>query len=111
MAKKVVNYIWSTYFNYIEDAESTDGNDYRKNGVKFVTLTKQHHRCLILQIGKKNDKLGLKVQEEIGSLLGVPYNRKEYEYSKYPHEAYVRLEWIKDFNRIIPYIDIAYNSK
>lgn len=111
MAKKVDNYIWSTYFNYIEDAESTDGIGYRKNGVKFVTLTTQRQRCLILHIGKKKDKLGLKVQEEIDSLLGLPYNRREYEYSKYPHEAYVRLEWIKDFNQIIPYIDLAYNSK
>ncbi|WP_110114906.1 hypothetical protein [Bacillus sp. CGMCC 1.16541] len=113
LARKIHDYLWneSGYID-LQDAETNDGIGYKRTGKpKFATLTTQRQRCLILHIGKKNKRLGLSVQEEIDNLLGRNFERKEYEIEKYPHEAYIRLEWVDDFEQIRPYIDLAYKLR
>ncbi|QGS68175.1 hypothetical protein CV093_04570 [Oceanobacillus sp. 143] len=60
---------------------------------------------------KREERLGLFVQEEIDELLGRKFERKEYEEDKYPHEAYIRLEWVDEFEQIRPYIDLAFRLR
>jgi len=48
---------------------------------------------------------------EIDSLLGRDFERKNYEVDKYPHETYIRLEWVDAFEQIRPYIDLAYQLR
>ncbi|MBB5149000.1 hypothetical protein [Ureibacillus thermosphaericus] len=51
------------------------------------------------------------MQEEIDNLLGRKFERKDYEVEKYPHEAYIRLEWVDNFEQIQSYIDLAYQLR
>jgi hypothetical protein len=113
LARKIHDYIWSeSGYQDIQDAETKDGIGYKRIGKsKFATLTTQRQRCFILHIGKKEQMLGLSVQKEIDTLLGRKFDRKDYEIEKYPHEAYIRLEWIDNFEQIKPYIDLAYNLR
>jgi hypothetical protein len=112
LAREIDDYIWNTFANEIEDAGTKDGIGYRKKGkTKFVTLTTARKRCLILHIGTKEQQEGLKVQKKIDRLLGQRFNRKDYEFEKYPHEAYIRLEWVDTLEQIIPFIHLAFNSR
>ncbi|MGY0691386.1 hypothetical protein ACW2QC_01180 [Virgibacillus sp. FSP13] len=112
LARQIDNYIWQHYSNQIEDAGTKDGIGYRKiTKTKFVTLTTARQRCLILHVGKKENRYGLLMQKEIDRVLGRNFERKDYEYDKYPHEAYIRLEWVESLNQISSFIDRAYNSK
>lgn len=111
LAREVDRYICSEFAPYIEDAGTKDGIGYRKKGrSKFATLTTARQRCLILHIGRKDEKLGLQLQEKIDILLGKKYDRKPYEEVKYPHEAYIRLEWVSDLQYIKEFISQAYNG-
>lgn len=113
LARKIHDYIWyKSGYKDIQDAETNDGIGYKRIGkTKFATLTTQRQRCLILHVGKREKELGLSVQKEIDHLLGRQFKRKDYEGDKYPHEAYIRLEWVDDFEQIQPYIDLAYESR
>lgn len=113
LVRKIHDYIWyESGYKDTQDAETSDGIGYKKiKKPKFATLTTKRQRCLILHIGKKEKRIGLSVQEEIDSLLGRKFERKEYEFDKYPHEAYIRLEWVDDFEQIRPYIDLAYELR
>ncbi|WP_162800263.1 hypothetical protein [Oceanobacillus zhaokaii] len=113
LARKVNNYIWNEAgYENIQDAGTKDGIGYKIiRKPKFATLTIQRQRCLILHIGKREERLGLFVQEEIDELLGRKFERKEYEEDKYPHEAYIRLEWVDEFEQIRPYIDLAFRLR
>ncbi|QOK29975.1 hypothetical protein IIE26_26775 (plasmid) [Cytobacillus oceanisediminis] len=111
LAREVDHYICSVFAPYLEDAGTKDGIGYRKKGrTKFATLTTARQRCLILHIGRKDEKLGLQMQGKIDSLLGKKYDRKPYEEDKYPHEAYIRLEWVSDLQYIKEFINQAYNG-
>ena len=113
LARKIHHYIWKEAgYKDIQDAETNDGIGYKSVGKpKFATLTTQRQRCLILHIGKRDKKLGLSIQMEIDSLLGRDFERKNYEVDKYPHETYIRLEWVDAFEQIRPYIDLAYQLR
>jgi hypothetical protein len=112
LAKAVDCYISDNTSFEVEDAGTKDGIGYKKIGtIKFATLTTARQRCLILHVGNMDQKLGLQVQEEIDEELGIRFNRKDYEYIKNPHEAYIRLEWVKDLNQISRFIDFAYMSR
>lgn len=111
LAREIDDYIWGNLSN-IEDAGTKDGIGYRKyNRSKLATLTTARQRCLILHIGNKEEKLGLSIQLEIDHTLGREFPRKAYEYDKYPHEAYIRLEWVDSLDQILPFLIKAYNSK
>ncbi|MDQ0163967.1 hypothetical protein [Aeribacillus alveayuensis] len=113
LARQIDNYIWNEAgYPDIQDAETKDGIGYKRVGKpKFATLTIQRQRCFILHIGRKEQRLGLKIQKEIDATLGRKFDRKEYEIHKYPHEAYIRLEWVDNFEQIRPYIDLAYHLR
>jgi hypothetical protein len=117
IARQIDDYIWNlSILADIIDAETKDGIGYsRKVGIKkpkkFATLTIQRQRCLILHIGEKRQNLGLKIQTEVDEMLGKKYDRKEYEYEKYPHETYIRLEWLEDFEQVKKYVDMAYEFR
>ncbi|WP_066320483.1 hypothetical protein [Bacillus sp. FJAT-29814] len=113
MARKIHNYIWNEAgYSDIEDAETRDGIGYKRHGKpKFSTLSIQRQRHFILHIGKKEERLGLRYQEEIDKVIGRGFDRQDYENNKYSHEAYIRLEWVDDFEQIRPYIDIAYRLR
>lgn len=78
---------------------------------KFATLSIRRQRHFILHIGKKEQKLGLSIQNEIDSVLGRKFDRQGHDDERYPHEAYIRLEWVDDFGQILPYIDVAYELR
>lgn len=117
LAIQVHHFIWENpLFKDILDAETSDGIGYSKRidskrELKFATLTTARQRCLILHIGEKKDKLGLKYQEIIDQRLAIKFDRKDYEYEKYPHETYIRLEWVKDISQIMDLIEIAYRVR
>ncbi|CAH0345466.1 hypothetical protein [Bacillus sp. CECT 9360] len=112
LAKQVDSYIMTNPLFDIEDAGTSDGIGYRRKGfTKFATLTTARQRCLILHIGRKEQKTGLEIQKQIDDLLGKRFDRKKYEEEKYPHEAYIRLEWVENLGQISPYIDYAYEHR
>jgi hypothetical protein len=113
LARQIDNYIWNEAgYRDIQDAETKDGIGYKRIGKpKFATLTIQRQRCFILHVGRKEERLGLKIQVEIDATLGRKFDRKDYEIDKYPHEAYIRLEWVDKFEQIKPFIDFAYESR
>lgn len=113
LARTVHQYIWyEAGYENIEDSNTKDGIGYRKVGRrKFATLTTQRQRCLILHLGEKDMRLGLEIQNEIDKKLGRIFARKDYEISKYPHEAYIRLEWVENIEQIKDFIDLAYQVR
>ncbi|KZZ84388.1 hypothetical protein [Bacillus sp. SJS] len=112
LAEEVDLYIVNNPNFNSEDAGTKDGIGYKKVGsTKFATLTTARQRCLILHIGAPNQRLGLKIQEKIDEMLKRGFDRKAYEIDKYPHEAYIRLEWVTDINQIYPFIDYAYKHR
>lgn len=112
LARTIDSYICNDKEFAVTDAGTSDGIGYKKVGkTKFATLTTARQRCLILHIGEKHQSLGLETQNKIDSELGIKYPRKDYENTKYPHEAYIRLEWVESFNQIEPYIKLAYQSR
>ena len=113
LARKIHEYIWyEAGYKDIQDAETKDGIGYKRvSKSKFATLSTQRQRHFILHIGKKGQKLGLSIQNEIDNVLGRKFNRQIYDDEKYPHESYIRLEWVDDFEQIRPYIDLAYELR
>lgn len=113
LARKIHDYIWrESGYQDIEDAGTRDGIGYKRVGKpKFATLSIQRQRHFILHIGKKEKRLGLSVQEEIDKVLGRKFDRQDYDDERYPHEAYIRLEWVDNFEQIKDYIDLAYSLR
>ncbi|QUG40603.1 hypothetical protein KD050_15035 [Psychrobacillus sp. INOP01] len=112
LARTIDSYIWNNKEFAVADAETSNGIGYERIGkTKFATLTTARQRCLILHIGEKDLSLGLETQSKIDSELGIKYPRQDYEYIRYPHEAYIRLEWVESFSQIEPYIKLAYESR
>ncbi|MED3575848.1 hypothetical protein [Cytobacillus praedii] len=113
LARKIHEYIWTeTEYTDIQDAETRDGIGYKRvRKPKFATLSTQRQRHLILHIGKKEQKLGLSIQKEIDNVLGRKFDRQGYDDERYPHETYIRLEWVDNFEQIRPYIDLAYKLR
>ncbi|GLB61779.1 MULTISPECIES: hypothetical protein [Bacillaceae] len=112
LARKIDAYIWANEEFNVVDAGTSNGIGYKRVGkTKFATLTTARQRCLILHIGEKDLRLGLEIQDKIDKEIGIKYPRKDYEYTKYPHEAYIRLEWVKNFCQIEPYINLAYKYR
>lgn len=113
LARKIHTYIWSeSGYQDIQDAGTKDGIGYKRIGKpKFATLSTQRQRHLILHIGKKDMGMGQSIQQEIDDVIGRKFNRQNYEVEKYPHEAYIRLEWVNNFDQIKPYIDLAYSLR
>jgi len=111
LARKIHEYIWNeSGYPDIKDAGTKDGIGYKRGSrKKFATLTTQRQRHFILHLGKKEKQIGLSVQKEIDDALGRKFKRHEYEAEKYPHEAYIRLEWVEDFEQIKKYINFAYD--
>ncbi|GAA1368386.1 hypothetical protein [Peribacillus frigoritolerans] len=113
LARKIHDYIWNeSGYPDIQDAGTKDGIGYKRvSKPKFATLSIQRQRHFILHFGKKEERLGLSIQEEIDKMLSRNFHRPDYEIEKYPHEAYIRLEWVDNFDQIKPYIDLAYNLR
>ena len=113
LARKIHTYIWNeSGYKDIQDAGTKDGIGYKRIGKpKFATLSTQRQRHFILHIGKKDRGMGQSIQQEIDEVIGRKFNRQNNEVEKYPHEAYIRLEWVNNFDQIKPYIDLAYNLR
>lgn len=112
MAREVDRYICSEFADDLRDPGTTNGIGYsREEGKKFATLTTARQRCLILHIGKREEGLGLEIQVEIDSMLGKKYNRTENDNKSFPHEAFIRLEWVPDIEYIKGFINKAYYKK
>jgi hypothetical protein len=79
------------------------------NSKKFASLTTQEKHSLILHIGKKQDMLGTLLQEEIDEILGKEFPRSKTDNNKYSHQAFIKLEWVKDIEQIKPFIEKAYD--
>lgn len=113
LARKIHDYIRNEAgYTDIEDAGTRDGIGYKRVGKpKFATLSIQRQRHFILHIGKKEQNLGVEIQNKIDNVLGRKFDRQGYDDERYPHEAYIRLEWVDDFEQIRPYIDLAYELR
>jgi len=81
------------------------------NSPKFASLTTKNKKSLILHIGGIKDKLGLILQVEIDKLLGRKYPRTKSDNLAYLHQAYIKLDWVNDLEKIKPFIVRAYNQK
>ncbi|MDT0163523.1 hypothetical protein [Bacillus sp. AG4(2022)] len=112
LAREIDSFIWNNAKFEVEDAGTADGIGYRRKGFpKFATLTTARQRCLILHVGNKDEMKGLEIQTKIDKILKRDYNRSSSDTIKYPHEAYIRLEWVEDFEQVKPYIIEAYSSR
>ncbi|WP_141521352.1 hypothetical protein [Peribacillus butanolivorans] len=113
LARKIHDYIWNeSGYQDIQDAGTKDGIGYKRvRKPKFATLSIQRQRHFILHFGKKVERLGLSIQEDIDKILSRNFHRPDYEIEEYPHEAYIRLEWVDKFEQIKPYIDLAFNLR
>lgn len=113
LARKIHHYIWNeSGYQDIRDAGTKDGIGYKRIGKpKFATLSTTRQRHFILHIGNKENRLGLSMQKEIDVVLGREFARPDYEIEKYPHEAYIRLEWVDHLEQIKPFIDLTYEHR
>lgn len=119
LARSIDEYI---YNNSPYSAEIEDYHESRKNGqrtdcigyiskkglYKFVSLTSARKTCLVLHLGKKlHIDTAVEMQEKIDRLLNKKYIDSD-SIKLTPGEAYIRLEWVDNLDRIIPFIDEAY---
>ncbi|WP_430789154.1 hypothetical protein VBD025_02915 [Virgibacillus flavescens] len=113
LARKIHNYIWEEAgYKDVQDAGTRDGIGYKRIGKpKFATLSIQRQRHFILHIGKKEQRLGLSIQNEIDNVIGRKFDRQRHDEERYPHETYIRLEWVDNFEQIRSFIDLAYKLR
>jgi predicted house-cleaning noncanonical NTP pyrophosphatase (MazG superfamily) len=112
IAREIDHFIELTFEGIRIKSPITDCIGYKIEGSKkFASLTIQDKHSLILHIGKKSEKVGIKLQEEIDKLLGKSFPRSEADNQKYPHQAYIKLEWVDDVELIKPFIIKAYESR
>jgi hypothetical protein len=65
-------------------------------------------RCLILRFGSKGSKKGEEVQREIDTILGKKYIRSKADRTRYTHETFIDLRYVKDLEQIKPFILKSY---
>ncbi|AAS39788.1 TPA: hypothetical protein QCQ73_004349 [Bacillus cereus] len=112
LAREIDEFIWKgSGFDTI-DPNSTKGIGYKRKGRRggFGKLC-IGRKCLILRYGSDGDPIGEQFQKEIDSCLGRTYLRSNTDDKKYPHEAFVNLDWVENVEQIKPYIIKAYELK
>ncbi|MCU1808301.1 hypothetical protein NVV31_23300 [Cytobacillus firmus] len=122
LAREVDEYLYnkSAYWEEVEDyhdrykqGERTDCIGYisKKGSFKFLSLTAARRVCLVLHLGKKlHTQDAISMQHEINELLQRNYQDTD-DTRLTPGEAYIRLEWVDNFEEIIPFIDKAYELR
>jgi hypothetical protein len=78
---------------------------------KFASLTLKNKHSLIVHVGHKSQELGIRLQEEIDEVLGKRFPRTKTDDSRYPHQAYMKLEWVQDIDQIKDFITRAYEGR
>lgn len=79
---------------------------------KFATLMiLRGCPALVLHLGEKKDKEGLKKQKELDEKLSNTYVRNEMQIKEKPHEIFIRLDRVKNLEEISPFIDEAYEKR
>lgn len=79
---------------------------------KFATLMMiQGKPILILHIGTKEQREGLKMQKEINEKLEKSYERSESQDIEKANEAFIRLDWVNSLEDIQELIDRAYEER
>jgi hypothetical protein len=112
MVEQVDEYITNNSAFLVFEPNAKMGIAYKRTGRRggFAKLC-TGRKCLILRYGTAGDKNGLEVQNRINSLLGKEYPRMKTDGSKYPHEAFIKLEWVNNINDITKFIDEAYQLR
>ncbi|MFZ3590356.1 hypothetical protein ACOI1C_14150 [Bacillus sp. DJP31] len=110
LAKELDEYIWSGNFDIIDPPNTKRGIAYKRNNRRggFAKLCADR-KCLILRYGSKGSFKGIEMQRELDHLLGKIYPRKDTDMTKYSHETFLELRWVKNLEQIKPYIQKAYD--
>ncbi|CAM4503979.1 putative house-cleaning noncanonical NTP pyrophosphatase (MazG superfamily) [Paenibacillus endophyticus] len=112
IAREIDKYISEHMKNIKIKLPMTDCIGYKiADSKKFASLTIQDNHSLILHIGKKQEMLGTKLQEEIDMVLGGKFPRTQTDNNKYSHQAFIKLEWVNDIEQIKPFIRKAYDHR
>jgi predicted house-cleaning noncanonical NTP pyrophosphatase (MazG superfamily) len=112
IAREIDKYIIENFKNVKIKSPITDCIGYKIGGSKkFASLTIQDKHSLILHVGNKNEKLGIRLQEEIDEVIGHRFPRTKTDDSKYSHQAFIKLEWINEIEQIKPLILKAYELR
>ncbi|OMF10786.1 hypothetical protein BK127_26675 [Paenibacillus sp. FSL H7-0331] len=112
VAREIDKYITGNLDGITIKSSITDCIGYKiGESKKFASITIQDKHSLILHIGLKREGLGIKLQEDINTLIGTKFQRTKTDNQKYPHQAYIKLEWVKDIEQIKPFIIMAYECR
>lgn len=101
------------YHERYNDGKRTDCIGYiSKNGFyKFASLTAARKGCFVLHLGKKlHTQKAMFMQKIIDDTLTRKYEESD-RIKLTPGEIYIRLEWVKNLEQIIPFIDEAYHLR
>ncbi|MFC7686249.1 hypothetical protein ACFQU5_09885 [Ureibacillus sp. GCM10028918] len=66
---------------------------------------------LVLHIGNKSDKEGLRIQKEVDKKLNRIYERNTNQIDEKAHEVFIRLDWIINLADIETFINEAYERR
>ncbi|RHW35894.1 hypothetical protein D1B33_12425 [Lysinibacillus yapensis] len=79
---------------------------------KFATLMiLRGFPALVLHIGKRTDKEGLRMQEDVDRILNRAYERNANQMEEKAHEVFIRLDWVNNLNDLKPFIDKVYEKR
>ncbi|WP_046173534.1 hypothetical protein [Domibacillus indicus] len=79
---------------------------------KFATLMMLRGvPALVLHIGERADKEGLRIQKEVDRILGKMYERIPNQIDEKTHEVFIRLDWVSGLEEIKQFIDKAYDER
>lgn len=111
LAKEIDEYLWNGAFDIIEPPGTVNGIAYKRMGrrASFAKLCTDRV-CLILRYEKKGSKYGEQMQAELDELIGKTYRRTKSDDSRYSHEMFIDLRWVKNLEQIKPFILKAYES-
>jgi hypothetical protein len=109
LAKELDKYLLNSAPDIFEPINTRRGIAYKRNNRRagFGKLCTDR-RCLILRFGSKGSKKGEEVQREIDKKLGKKYIRSKADRTRYTHESYIDLRWVKDLEQIKPFILKSY---
>lgn len=79
---------------------------------KFATLmTLRGIPALVLHIGEKTEKEGLRLQKKVDKKLERVYERNRNQIDEKTHEVFIRLDWVNDVADLKPFIDEVYEKR
>ncbi|WP_160032301.1 hypothetical protein [Paenibacillus sp. An7] len=95
-------------FTYGYKKKRSDGSETNK----FATLMiLRGDPAIVLHVGDKADKHGLRIQQEVDKKLNQTYKRNQNQIDEKAHEVFIKLDWVKELADITPFINEAYEKR